>query len=201
MYLNQNIMNTENLTPEKSFEIITDVINEARNRFEENGFIYVFWGILVPVASMGQFFLLRSGHEHISYYPYFLMPIGAIYTGYYFSRRKKRNMNVIGRINSAAWITLASNMIILGFIFGGILRENLDPVILILMAAGIIISGVSLKSRLLVYSGMFINLSAFVCFKLPWEYHSVLMAVVALVAIFIPGVILMIKHNRNKNVQ
>jgi hypothetical protein len=194
-------METNELTPEKSFEIITDVINEARNRFEENGFIYVFWGILVTIASLGQFFLLKAGHEHISYYPYFLMPLGAIYTGYYFSKRKKGNMNIIGRINSAAWITLASNMIILGFVFGSFLRENLDPVILILMAAGIIISGVSLKSKLLVYSGIFINLSAFVCFKLPWEYHSVLMAVVALVAIFIPGIILMVKHNRSRNVQ
>ncbi len=194
-------MKTDNLTPEKSFEIITNVINEARSRFEENGFIYVFWGLLVAIASFGQFFLLKTGHEQISYYPYFLMPVGALYTGYYFSKRKKERANVISKINSAAWVMLSTNMIILGFVFGGFLKENLDPLILILLAAGIIISGVSLKSRLLTGSGLFINLAAFVCFVLPWEYHSLLMASVAIVAILIPGIILMIKFKRNKNVQ
>ena len=193
-------METQNLTPEKSLEIITQVIREAKTKFEENGFIYVFWGTLITIASISQFVLLKNEYYNINYYPYFLMPLGGIYTGYYFSKKKKNKHNQISKIMAIAWIAISLNMMFLAFIFASVLKESLTPILLVLLGIGILISGGAIKSKLLLVSGIFINISGFICFKLDWINHSLLMSIVSIIAILIPGIILMIEHKKKQNV-
>ncbi len=196
-YLKIKTMEAENLSPEKSFELITDVINQARSRFEENGFIYMFWGVLLTVTSLTQFALLKSEHYDINWYPYFLMPLGAIYTSYYYAKRKKKvRQNQIGIILAYAWFTISLNLMILGFVFSPMLRENSMPVILIVMSLGILISGVAIKSKMLLFSGIFVNIAAFVCFEINWIYHPLILAIISVIAMFIPGLVLMKKHKK-----
>jgi len=186
------------LSPEKSFELITQVITQARNKFEENGFIYMFWGALITMTSISQFILLKNEYYDINWYPYLLMPIGSIYTGFYFSKRKgKSKQNLISKIISALWIVLTFNLLILGALFSPHLKQNLIPIILILLAIGVIVSGTAVKSKLLLYSGILINISAFICFYLDWIYHPLLMSIVSLLSFFIPGLLLMIKYKKS----
>ena len=190
-------METNKLSPEKSFELITQVITQARNKFEENGFIYMFWGALIAVTSISQFILLKNEYYDINWYPYLLMPIGSIYTGFYFSKRKgKSKQNLISKIVSALWVVLTFNLLILGALFSIYLKQNLIPIILILLAIGVIVSGTAVKSKLLLYSGILINIAAFICFYLDWIYHPLLMSIVAILAFFIPGLLLMIKSQK-----
>lgn len=193
-------MENQNLTPEKSFELITQVINEAKTRFEENGFIYAFWGMLGAVASFGQFILLKNGYYAINYYPYFIMPLGAIYTGYYFYKKGRARQNQIGRIVSFSWIAVVLNIFILGFLLPGILREHLIPVILILVGIGTIVSAGAIKNKLILYSGVIINLAGIVCFRVEWIYQPLLLGIVYTIAILIPGIILMVEHKKRQNV-
>ncbi len=193
-------METDNLSPEKSFELITQVINEARNKFEENGFIYTFWGALIAIATLSQFVLLKNEYYSINYYPYFLMPLGGIFTGYYFSKKKINESNLISKIVSIAWIVLSLNMMILGFVFANVLKESLIPVILILQGVGMVISGGAVKSKLLMYAGIVVNISGMICFNLDWLYHPLLAGLIALFAIMLPGIISMIKYKKKKNV-
>ncbi len=190
-------MDKDVLTPEKSMDLITRVISEARNKFEENGFIYLFWGALLGIVSLTQFILIKQELYEISWYPYLLMPLGAIYTFVYFFKKKgKRKQNQISRIISFSWIAISGNMMILGFLFYPYLKESLIPVILILLSAGIIMSGSSLNSKILLLSGIIINISAFIGFYIDLSYQPLLMSIVSFVAVFIPGVFLMIQHKK-----
>lgn len=192
-------MDNNDLTPERSLELITQVITQARSRFQENGFIYMFWGALVAIATISQFFMLKSGLYNTSWYPYMLMPLGGIFSFIYFYRRKSdRGGNQINKIVSICWIFLSFNLLILGFVFSHVLKENLMPILLILMSIGTIVSGISIKSSLILFSGIFINFSAFICFTIDWMYQPLLMSVVSVVAILIPGIVLMIKYNKQK---
>jgi len=194
-------METDKFSPEKSLKLITEVITQARNKFEENGFIYMFWGILIAIASIGQFILLKNEYYEINWYPYLLMPIGAIYSAVYYSKKEgKRTRNLLSRIIYTLWIVLSINMMILGFLFANNLKGSLIPVILILLSIGTIVSGTSIKSRLLLYSGFIIGLSAFICFYIDWIYHPLLMGIVAIIAVLIPGVLLMVQHKKKENV-
>ncbi len=195
-------MEKDKLSPEQSLELITQVIAQARNKFEENGFIYVFWGALIAIASISQFVLLKNGSYDINWYPYLLMPIGAIYTSIYFAKKKKKKntRNLIGKIVSALWIVLSVNMMILGFLFANDLKENLIPIILMLLSIGIVVSGTSLKSKLLLYSGIFIGISALIGFTIDLIHQPLLMGIVSIMAILIPGIILMVQHKKERNV-
>lgn len=194
-------MEIEKLSAEKSLELITEVIAQARKKFEENGFIFMFWGALIAIAAIGQFVLLKNEYYTVNWYPYFLMPLGAIYSMYYFSKKERKSRyNQISRIVSYGWGFLSINMLVLGFLFGRILTENLIPVLLILLAVGTIISGVSVRSRLLLFSGILINLSAFAGFYIPILYQPLLMGIVAIAAVFIPGIILMAQYKKKENV-
>ncbi len=194
-------METDKLSPEKSLELITQVITQARNKFEENGFIYMFWGVLIAITSISQFILLKNEYYNINWYPYLLLPFGSIYSTIYYSKKKRKSkQNLISRIVSALWIVLSANMIILGFLFTSNLKENLIPIILILLSVGTIVSGTSIKSNLLLYSGIFIGISAFIGFYLEWVYQPLLMGIVSIITILIPGIILMVQHKRKENV-
>jgi len=193
-------MENQNFTPEKSFELITQVINDAKSKFEENGFIYAFWGVLNAVAAFGQFILLKNGYYAINYYPYFLMPLGAIYTAYYFYKKGRGRQNQIGKMLSFVWIVVVLNIFILGFLLPGILKQQLIPVILILIGIGIIVKAGAIKSRLILYSGIIINIAGLACFGLEWIYQPLLLGIVSVVALLIPGIILMVEHKKRQNV-
>ena len=47
-------MKTTNFSPDESFEIIESVIKQAKTRFEENGFAFILWGIIVPICCFSQ---------------------------------------------------------------------------------------------------------------------------------------------------
>jgi len=193
-------MENQKLSPEKSFDIINQIINEAKSKFEENGFIYAFWGVLGAVAAFGQFILLENGYYSINYYPYFLMPLGAIFTIYYFYKKERTGQNQIGKLVSFAWIAIVLNIFILSFLLAGSLKQNLIPVLLILVGIGTIISAGAIKNRLVLISGLVINFAGLICFGLEWIYQPLLLGVVSVVALFIPGLILIVQHKRRENV-
>ena len=194
-------MQNENLTPKQSLELITEVISEARSRFEENGFIYVFWGALIALASFGQFYLLQTGHTDISWYPYLLMPLGSVFTGVYYAKKKsKRRKNIIEKNLAGLWNILALYMLILGFLFAGQLQENLLPVILILLSVGMVVSGFLIDQKILLVSGFLIGASAIYAFHLDLMYQPLLGGIVALVGILIPGLVLMYQHKHMQHV-
>ncbi len=54
----------ENLHPKDSLAIIEAVINQRKQKYEENGIFLIFWGILVTLAGIGQFLMLK-----MNFYP------------------------------------------------------------------------------------------------------------------------------------
>ncbi len=52
-------MTDNQLSPSQSMALIESMIREARNRFTENGFLYLLWGWLVFASALTHFFLLN----------------------------------------------------------------------------------------------------------------------------------------------
>ncbi|NRB54192.1 MAG: hypothetical protein HRU41_41475 [Saprospiraceae bacterium] len=190
-------MNAEQLSPEQSLELITEVIKEAKSRFEENGVIYCMWGAILAFAALLQYGLLKSGQEEISYYGYFIVPIGALISWYYYARKKASRKNQVSSNISITWGVVSMNLMILGFFFNYVLQENLTPLMLILMGIGTTISGGLIKSRLILFSGLFLNAAGFLCFQLNWLEHPLVLGISAILFILVPGLLLMIKHKGN----
>jgi len=112
-------MNQEEFTPEQSFQTISAIINEAKSKFEEDGSIYMFWGLAVGIAAFVQYYLISIGRPEISYYPYFLMPLGSIITFIYYFRkgRSKHQRTHLSRVLMVTWIAVGLNILAIAFGF------------------------------------------------------------------------------------
>ena len=70
--------------------------------------------------------------------------------------------------------------------------------ILILLAIGILISGVALRSTPLFVSSIFINIAALICFKVGWEYQPLVLGTVSIIAVAIPGFIMRSNYKKRQ---
>jgi hypothetical protein len=85
---------------------------------------------------------------------------------------------------------------LIAFGFNGYLQNNLVPIILVLMGIATLLSGSFIKSKVLFFSGLIINTSAFISFFLSWEQQPLLMGTVSILALLIPGILLRLNHKK-----
>src|SRR4051812_8364700 len=78
------------MTESESISIITGMINKAKNRFSENGHLYLLWGWVVFICSVAHFICLQFSlftHPEIVWSATW---IAVIYQVIFLSRRKKK---------------------------------------------------------------------------------------------------------------
>ena len=49
---------SESLSGEQGLALIESMINRAKNHFSENGFLYLLWGWVICICSLGQFTMI-----------------------------------------------------------------------------------------------------------------------------------------------
>lgn len=186
-------MESNNFTPEESLLIISKTIRETKKRFEENGHLIIFWGILMFIVSLSQFIFLQLELYEVNWYPNFLYPLGAIYTAFYARKTyKKKNIpkTITGNIIGALGWILGINLMILGFLFFDKLGQAIVPVFLILLSLFVFISGIASKFKPLIIGGILLNIIGLSTFYFEWQYHTLIMSIGAVLALIIPGFLL-----------
>lgn len=180
----------KNISPQESLSIITGIIQEARQRYEENGLVFMVWGISIALVASAQFYLMWDKLESISGFPYLALILPGIFTGIYYSRKGKgspKRANPISRIMKFVWLALALNLFILGFGFFFKLGYNIIPVIMILQGLGLILSGSAIRNRIFLGAGVLTQVLAYVGFFTAPLYQPLLLAGMGIFALFIPG--------------
>jgi hypothetical protein len=195
-------MKEATFTPEESLLLITKTIEDSKERFKENGRIFVFWGTLMLIVIGSQFILSILELYKYTMYPVFLYPLGAISTGIYVWKiYKKTNApkSFVGIIlGSMGWV-VGMNLMTMGFLFSDQLGEALAPIFIILLAMMIIVSGVTIKFKPLIIGGVLMNIIGLASFLLDRDYHGFSMMLGAVVAFIIPG-LLLTNARRKENV-
>ena len=192
-------MNQSSFTPEESLALITELIQDARTRFEQSGYVYIFWGTLLSLIGGVHFAFIRLELYQWIFAPYLAIPVAAFLNGWWQSRRvtPKVRKNAVYTIVARLWLILGANMSLLGFFFFPILENNLIPVILILQSVGIFLSGVALGKNYMIYLGLLANGMAIAGFWLSWDLQPLLMSATAVVSALVPGIILQ-RENKAK---
>jgi hypothetical protein len=185
-------MENKEFTPSESLSLIANVISEAKSRFKDNGFSLIFLGLCSAVASLGQFVLLKLQYYEINYYPYFIMPIAAAITFFYYKKKRStvKSKNIIATLFSIISAIMGINFMIAGFFFWGKFGIALVPFMLILFSIWSALTGVLIKNRIFLISGIVINIIAYCSFFIDREYHPLVLSVVSLIGIVLPGIIL-----------
>jgi hypothetical protein len=182
-------MENKDFTPAESLALISQVIREAKEKFRENGFSFIYWGSFAFLSSFAQFILIKTGNGRFSYLPYYIFPLAGVYAYFYYRKKYKsaRNWNIIGTTLSVLGILMGINMMISGFFFWNKFGIALVPFMIILLSIWLMLSGVLIKNRVLIVSAVITNITGFATFYFSHDYHPLVMALVSLCAIVIPG--------------
>ncbi|ATA92161.1 hypothetical protein CGC56_08340 [Capnocytophaga canimorsus] len=193
----------EQLQPNDSLKIIQEVINQRKQKYEQNGFFFIFWGILIVMAGILHFAMLKLNfHAEKSVLVWeILMPLGFIFT---FVAKMRKGIKAEKQGKSIDWMDWIWLVAGIGAMVGGFTQSSKWIIVLIYLpfAMASLATALQLKNRLwigtslisfiLVYSTLFIN----------YGYYTILMTVVLAALLFlIPGIQLHSDYKkRNKNV-
>lgn len=187
------------MTEKESMELITSMINKARNRFNESGIIYLIYGWVIFICSLVQFVALYFFKNPDAYYIWYLTWVPVVYHVNYLRKKRASDKTrtytdeIIGYI-WLVFIISISLLIFLQLYLQSAAAINLT--ILVLYGMPTFLSGVILKSNALKTGGVFCWLLAILSVFIYPDFQSLLIAVAVVVAWIIPGYIF--KENLKK---
>src|ERR1700710_212508 len=130
--------NDSDLSPQQSFQLIERMINKAKDRFNENGHLYLLWGWTVLLCSLAQFVLIHFAESSKHYYVWFFSWIIVIYQVVYIYKRRKsaKVKTYTDELIGYVWLTFGILIFLIAFFLGRILGGNyyqfIFPLILVL---------------------------------------------------------------------
>ena len=193
-------MNERSISENESLLIIQQMIQATKSRLSEDGFMYLLWGWLVLAASLGEFFLMRSGYTHHYITWSVLMPLGAVVSVVYSMRKSKTDTvtTYVDEFMKYLWGSfVVSLLIVLGFM-SKIGPENAYPIILLLYGIATFVSGGALQFKPLMIGGAACGALAVASMFMPFEFQLLALSLAVLVAYIVPGYLLrsQYKHGR-----
>lgn len=192
-------------TPEQSFQLIESMINTAKNRFVENGHMYLVWGWAVFICSIAQFVLLHF-LQYDKHYMVWLVAIPVTLYMVYYIRRKHKTITVVTYADSLVgyvWVTFGVVIFliswVIGIVMGGGYFIYIVPLTLALYGMPVFLSGIILKFRPLVWGGIGCwVLCAISVFVTDFDYRFLFIPASMLIAWILPGYMLRSKYKQSK---
>lgn len=196
-------MPDENFDPKQSLLLIESMINRAKDRFAEDGSMYLLWGWVVFVCSLAQFVLL-----HFFRYPYHhlvwtVLWIFFVYQIIYIRRRNKYKTvrTYTDYIMGYVWLTFVIVIFLLVFVIGqlttGEYYTHINPIMLALYGMPVFLSGIILRFRPLVLGGVGCWILSIVAMLIAdYDYQFLMIPVAMMIAWIIPGYLLRAKYKR-----
>ena len=197
--------NDTSMSPQANLQLIESMINRARDKFSENGHLYLLWGWAVFVCSIAHFFLLNVFHYEKHYMVWMLTWFVAFYQMIYLAKRKKKERvkTYTDDIMSYVWLTFVISMVLTGFTLA---RGNVDgyfklinPFFLMLYGIPTFLSGIILKFKPLIIGAVLCWVLSIVSTFINYEYQLLLLSVAMLVAWIIPGYSLQSKFKKSNH--
>ncbi len=187
----------DNLSPTDSLQLINSMINQAKNRFSENGFLYLLWGWLILFCSIAHFVFLKMGwfqHPEIIWASCWL---AVIYQVIYLVRKGKKETvktyseNIINYI----WVSFGICMLVISIIIGKTNNWHIiNSLILLLYGTPTFLSGIAMQFKPLVIGGIVCWALAIVSVFVMPIYVLLLLSAAVIVAWIIPGYLLRKKY-------
>ncbi len=181
------------MTEKESLELITSMINKAKNNVNESGTLYLIWGWLILFCCIVQFAGLYFFNYANSYYIWFSTWIFLV-VQFFYIRKQKKAFNVstyTGEINGFVWLAFFVGMVLVIFISIHFeYYKIIYPLILVMYGIPTFLSGKILKFRPLVIGGACCWIFSFLSSFVTSQYQSLFIAAAVIAAWIVPGYIL-----------
>ena len=196
-------MNPDAPSPLQSLQIIDSMISKARNRFSENGHLYLLWGWVIFVCAVGHYLLEQVIKTDKFYMVWFLTWPTVIYQIIYIRMKRRRQpvATYADDILKYVWLAFIVMMLLLAVVVGRFANEqhDTDAVFMVLYGMPTFLSGVVLRFTPLKIGAICCWLFAIVSLFIPLPYHMLLLAASVVAGWIIPGYLLRKKFKQQQN--
>lgn len=185
------------MSESESMQLITSMINKAKNWYGETGLFYLIWGWVILFCCLTQFVSGHFFHSPKGNWVWLIVYAVLIFQVIYTRRRKQfhRTKTYTREINSFVWISFFICMMLTMFICISFKRyELINPLLLVLYGIPTFLSGIIIKFKPLLLGGILCWILAFISPFVNPEYHVLLTALAVIAAWVIPGHLLRNKY-------
>jgi hypothetical protein len=195
--------NEADFSPQQSFELIEKMINKAKDRFNENGHLYLLWGWTVLTCSVVQFILIHYAKYEKHYYVWFFAWSVIIYQFIYMYKRKRKIKvrTYADELMGYVWITFCILIFLIAFfigrIFGGNYYQFIFPLILTLYGMPAFLCGAILRFRPLMIGGIGCWILALTAGLVYYDFQLLFVSGAVIIAWIIPGYLLRSKYRES----
>lgn len=208
----------ENLTAERSLEIIRESIESSQRTITKNSaYSLVWWGICVIAFALLISYLWKNHGGPVWNVLWAVMWVfGYLGERFYDKRKEPVPENFVSKTIGQVWATFGIFIGAIGMIFGviscglltltcyasdgnlsGNLYINLTSIISLCFGIASTITGFITKNRIVQVCGFIAGLGGFFCaLKFPWAEQLYVMAVVALIGLVIPGIVIYVQNKK-----
>ena len=194
------------LTPQQSFELINQIIDNRRATYEENGSNILMWGLAVMIAGIGQYIMLQTSLAPKSglIWLFTMVPL-FIYTIFISAVHNKKSESSKKEradwdISGMAWFMAGTMAMLNGFIFRGYYGIGFTTVMFLPFGVAALVTALTIKKKSLVYLTLLATFVAFSGLYIPFIYHPLISALIAFLMFFLPGVFLRNDYKKRQNV-
>lgn len=186
----------------QSLAVISEMIDNARERIADDGFFYLLWGYLVFAAAISHYILMEYVICDYPWIPWpVLMTLGGIFSAFagYRKSAAARHKTFFDTAATYLWSAfLIALFMILGFTGSGQIDPLVTyPLIMIIYGIGTWVSGGILKFTPLIIGGVICWVLAGIAFFYPFNVQILLLALSILLSYIIPGHMLKFKASRH----
>ncbi len=193
-------MQPENFSPKDSLALIDQMINQARNRVTENGFLYLLWGWIILFCSVGHFAMIRFTSIRNPEIIWAAAWVAVILQIIYMVRNKKKETvkTYSDTIIDYIWTSFGICMFIVSIAMS---QEHgwrhLYPMYLMLYGIPTFLSGVVMRFLPLRVGGVFCWGLSVIAIYIGPLYALLLLGAAVIAAWIIPGYLLRRKYNQH----
>lgn len=176
------------LSSQDSLALITDMIRKAKREVAGDGsFQILLWGWTISICNLGHYALMKAGVANSYLIWLLVIPTTVVSTVYGIRKGKKARVKThLDIVISQLWIAVFVGIIIvLGFM--NILEFNQNPVILILAALGMFVTGTLIRVNLVKLGGVILGLGAIIAFTLPVMDQYLVAGIAIILGYLVPG--------------
>lgn len=183
------------LTSHESLAIITEMIAKVKKEAAGDGsFHFLLWGWVVSLCSLGHYALEKATYEH-PYYVWILI-IPATFFSFFWGYRKKVNAKIkthLDQVLNQVWMgVFVAILIVLAFM--PVLGFNHNPVILILAAVGVFVTGSLIRVTVIKMGALVLAIGAVVAFMVPVSEQYLVAGIAMVSGYLVPGYYLKYTH-------
>ena len=193
--------NEKLLQPAESLALIESMINKAKNRFSENGQLYLLWGWTVFFCSLFHFIGIKFSLLPHPEMVWMLTWAAVIYQIIFLSKQKKKEKmkTYTDEVEAYVWIAFSVVMLLTIFLMAKNNAFNtMYPMFLVLYGIPTFLSGIVLRFKPLKVGGIICWVLAVIASFVWFEYQLLFLSLAVIAAWIVPGYLLRAKY-KNEN--